>query len=402
MNRSDILNGLREGTIRIYDLEKLVPKKEAVDIRAEFLEGITSSDLKNIRSYTFDPETVRGNIENMVGAVQVPIGIAGPVIIRGNYFNGKAFIPLATTEGALVASVNRGCKAINESGGARTRIIKTGQTRAPLFETESKDVAKNLTEYVEINFDALKKVAEAESRHLRLLQIMPYTYENLVWLRMIADTGDAMGMNMISIAAQNVGVYLEQNVKGIRYLSTSGNLCVDKKPSALTLNEGRGRYIIAETLLTEKALREILRTTSPEMEKLNLYKNILSAKITGSYGENMHFANIIAATYLATGQDLGHVVEGSHGKTRMEAKGEDLYVTVTIPAIQVGTIGGGTKLPCQRECIKLTGIKESTISGANASQLAEIIATAVLSGEISGLAAYETHEMVHAHKRLNR
>ncbi len=402
MNRADILNGLRNGTIKLYELEKLAGKREAVSIRANFLEDATSSSLKNISGYTFDPEAVKGNIENMIGAVQVPIGIAGPVIIKGDYFNGKAFIPLATTEGALVASVNRGCKAINESGGATTKIVKIGQTRAPLFEAESEDVAENLTEFVERNFEAIKKVAEAESKHLKLMQIVPYTHEKLVWLRMIANTGNAMGMNMISIAAQNVGVYLEQNVKGIKYLSTSGNLCVDKKPSALTLNEGRGRYVVAETLLTEKALKEILRTTSAEMERLNLYKNILSAKITGSYGENMHFANVIAATYLATGQDLGHVVEGSHGKTRMEAKGENLYVSVTIPAIQVGTVGGGTKLPCQRECIKLTGIKESDVPGANASQLAEIIATAVLAGEISGLAAYETHQMVNAHKKLNR
>ncbi len=402
MNKSDILRGLKEGTIKIYELEKLLPRREAIALRAEFLENITSADLKNIRSYTFDPESIKGNIENMIGAVQVPIGVAGPVAIKGDFFNGKALIPMATTEGALVASVSRGCKAINESGGATTRIVKIGQTRAPLFEAESEAVARNLTEFVERNFEALKKVAEAESKHLKLMQIVPYTYGKLVWLRMTADTGNAMGMNMISIAAQNAGRYIEEKVKGVKYLSTSGNLCVDKKPSALTLNEGRGRYVIAETMLTEKALKEILRTTSAEMERLNLYKNILSAKITGSYGENMHFANVIAATYLATGQDLGHVVEGSHGKTRMEAKGEDLYVSVTIPAIQVGTIGGGTKLPCQRECIKLTGIKESDVSGANASQLAEIIATAVLAGEISGLAAYETHQMVDAHKKLNR
>ena len=399
---ADVLAQLGRGEVKLHELEKLLPKGLAVRVRAAFAEKISGTQLHSLQSYTINPGSIKGNIENMIGAVQVPVGIAGPLSIEGKFFKGKALVPLATTEGALVASVNRGCTALNRSGGVKSRLVRTGQTRAPLFEADNIDAALRLADFSQANFAELKKVAEKGSRFLTLKAIQPYVAGRLVWLRMTADTGDAMGMNMISIAAQNVGMHVEKRIKGIRYLSVSGNLCTDKKPAALTLLEGRGRYVIAESTLSERVVREVLKTTPREMEKLNLYKNIIGSALAGSYGMNSHFANVVAALYLATGQDMAHVVEGSHGITQMEMHGKDIHVSVTLPAIQVGTMGGGTQLPTAQECMKLIGIKTSKKPGEAANQLAEVVASAVLAGEISLLAAHASKQLVDAHKRLNR
>ncbi|MBI2133450.1 hydroxymethylglutaryl-CoA reductase [Candidatus Woesearchaeota archaeon] len=398
----DILKQLAKGKIRLHELEQHMTRKEAALSRAKSIQKKTSISLSNISSFTIDAESTFGNIENMIGTVQVPVGIAGPVKINGGTFKGKAYIPLATTEGALVASVNRGCKAINLSGSATVRIIRKGQTRAPLMEAANNSSRERLLEYVTKSQSELKKIGESESRFLKIKGITPHTHRNLVWLRISADTGDAMGMNMISIAAQNICRHIEKKIRGSKYISVSGNLCIDKKPSELTLRHGRGRYVVAEATLKKNAIMNVLKTTAAEMEKINLYKNIIGSTIAGSYGMNAQFANVISAFYLATGQDIAHTVEGSHGITQMQAKGENLLVTVTIPAIQVGTVGGGTKLPCQKECISLTRIKDSKVPGNSADQLAEVTATAVLAGEISLMAALQSHQLVDAHKRLNR
>ncbi len=391
----ELILQMLEGKIKPYQLEEIMGRKEAAELRAKFIEKKFSKKTEAIRNHTINHETTKGNIENMIGAIQIPLGIAGPLEIKGKNFTGECLIPLATTEGALIASINRGCKTINLSGGATTQITRVGQTRAPLFEASSPEAAARLAAYTVKNFKKLKEIAQKESRHLKLKTIEPHILDNLVWLRIKAETGEAMGMNMISIAAQNIGMHVEKQIKGIKYLSVSGNLCVDKKPSMLTLKEGRGRYAKAEATLKEIAIRKVLKTTPKELEKLNFYKNIIGSRIAGSYGMNSHFANVIAAIYAATGQDLAHVVEGSHGTTEMEMEGKDLHVSVTIPAIQVGTIGGGTELAAQKESIAITGAK-------NADQLAEIIASAVLAGEISILAAHASKTLVNAHKRLNR
>ncbi|MBI3033692.1 hydroxymethylglutaryl-CoA reductase [Candidatus Woesearchaeota archaeon] len=398
-----ILEGLKNGKIRAYELENFLSRAQAVRVRAEFIEKeFSEAGIPAIKSGSLEPEKARGNIENMIGSVQVPLGIAGPLEIKGSFFRGRALIPLATTEGALVASVNRGCSALNKSGGVKARIVKTGQTRAPLMKAESPEAAASLIRFLQENYGAVKKIAEQESRFLKLKGIEPFVYDSLIWLRMSADTGDAMGMNMISIAAQNVCIYLEGKVSGIRYLSVSGNLCVDKKPSSITLREGRGRHVVAGALLKGDVVRDVLKSTPEDMENLNIYKNIIGSSIAGSYGLNSHFANVVAAVYLATGQDMAHVVEGSHGVTWMERQGNSLKVSVSMPAIQVGTVGGGTRLPAQQECISLIGIRKSGNPGENASQLAEVVASGVLAGEISLLAAHSSRQLVDAHRRLNR
>ncbi len=395
----ELIGKLEKGEIKLYQLDELLPA-EAAEIRARFLEKSTGAKLQFIRSSSLTPEDAKGNIENMIGAVQVPLGIAGPLEIKGKNFRGKAFVPLATTEGALVASVNRGCSAISRSGGAKAEVIKAMQTRAPLFKAQDEESAAQLIKFVRNNFSLLKKTAEKTSSHLKLKEIECHCYDDLVWLRIKAETGNAMGMNMISIAAQAIGELIEKKVQGIKYLAVSGNLCTDKKPSYLTLKEGRGRYAIAEATIKGDIVRKVLKTTPQEMAKLNIYKNIIGSTLAGSYGMNAHFANVIAAIYLATGQDMAHVVEGSHGTTEMKVRGNDLNVKVTIPSIQAGTIGGGTKLPGQQESIRLMGINPASRNSAN--QLAEVIASAVLAGEISIMAALASGQLVDSHKRLNR
>ncbi|MBI3051974.1 hydroxymethylglutaryl-CoA reductase [Candidatus Woesearchaeota archaeon] len=356
--------------------------------------------LSAVRNHHLTAADVKGNIENMIGAVQVPVGVAGPLKVEGDYYKGNATIPLATTEGALVASVNRGCKAITLSGGAKVRIFKSGQTRAPLMEAESHEAACRLLSYLHGHYKAIRKIAESDSSHLRLQKIDAHLYDGLIWLKITADTDNAMGMNMISRAAEKICLHLEGKVQGVKYLAVSGNMCVDKKPSRMTLEEGRGKSVYAEATIKGSVVRQVLKTTPQAMEKLNTYKNIIASQLTGSYGMNAHFANVTAAIYLATGQDMAHVVEGSHGVTIMKAKGNSLHASVTLPAVQVGTIGGGTKLPAQRECIRLMGIKEREQNASR--KLANIVAAAVLAGELSLMAAHATKDLVKAHMRLNR
>jgi hydroxymethylglutaryl-CoA reductase (NADPH) len=208
---------------------------------------------------------------------------------------------------------------------------------------------------------------------------------------------------MISLAAETIGSYIEKNIEGIEFISTSGNLCVDKKPSAINLIEGKGKSVVAEVNISREIVENYLKITSEKLIDLNYRKNILGSTLAGSYGFNAQFANVIAAMFIATGQDVAHVVEGANGFTTMEMEGDRLHVMVTLPSLQVGTVGGGTNLPTQKECLEILGCHGSgNPPGANASKLAEIIAVAVLAGEISLLGALAARHLVKSHMKLNR
>ncbi len=359
--------------------------------RINFLQLKTGKKL-TIGNGILNEQNTRGNIENLAGTLSVPIGIAGPVKIKGKK---EHYLSLATTEGALVASVSRGCKAINLSGGASVRILKKGQTRAPLFEVENEKACADFIKFLEKNKAKIILEGQKNSRFLKINSFETIIHHGLIWLIITADTGDALGMNMISLASENIGKYIQSSVKGVKYVCVSGNMCVDKKPSKRTLKYGRGRSLFATVTLPAAIVKDVLKSTPKEMEKLNLYKNYIGSSLSESLGFNAQFANVIAALYLSTGQDLGHVVEGSHGYTIMKATKTGLEASVIIPAVQVATVGGGTKLPAQQECLNIMGAK-------NADQLSEIVACAVLAGEISLIAAHQTNTLVSAHLRLNR
>ncbi|MBT3455511.1 hydroxymethylglutaryl-CoA reductase (NADPH) [bacterium] len=401
--KKDIFEKLSSGKIKLYQLDDLVGLDLATRIRREFVESQLDLCLENIGNFCLDPKTCTANIENMIGTVQVPLAIVGPVKIVGEYATGNFYLPLATTEGALAASVNRGCSVINKSGGAQVVVLKDFQTRSILFKVNSIVEAKRFCIWVYENFEDLKKVGEQDEDFIRVEKINPYVVGLNVWLQLEANTGDAMGMNMITIAGKKIVEYIVSVFRGVEFISESGNMCVDKKPSAMNLINGRGKKVVASVMISKEIVENNLKTTVDCLVDLNYRKNILGSASAGSLGYNAHFANIIAAMFIAMGQDVAHVVDGSHGFTTVEKSGKNVLFSVTLPALQVGVIGGGTVLATQNECLRILGvhapIKET---GYNSKKLAEIIAVGVLAGELSLIGALCSHDLARSHKRLNR
>ena len=410
-------------------------RNKACEIRRKYIENKLSIELENLGKHILDfNELVGKNIENPIGAVQIPVGIAGPLPIEGETVRDEVFIPLATTEGALVAGVNRGCSLVKKSKTkVVTRIIDDKMTRAPVFKFRSVKDAILFVNFIFDNIEILRTIAKvksddlfkkikggmdlnditevfksnsvAVSRYTKLLNVKPVIVGNTVFVELSFNTGDAMGMNMVTIASNYISKWLvmnspvEANLVGI-----SGNFCVDKKPNAKSLHRGRGKTVIAEVVVKKEYVKEIMRTDPETLMELNMKKNLIGSAISGSLGFNAHFANIIAAIFLATGQDLAHVSEASVGLTNVEQTAEgDLYVSVYIPDLPVGTVGGGTRLPTARECLKILGCEGSgNPPGTNAKRLAEIISAAILVGEINLLSSIATNELAKAHQSLGR
>ncbi len=390
--------------VKLHEFEKVYgDANKAAEARRQYLEKVTGVKLENIGRTIIDLNTVVGrNIENVIGAVQIPVGVAGPLLVRGDYANGYFYVPLATTEGALVASVNRGAKFVTESGGARVKVLKDGMARAPLFRVPSLIDAVELVEWVTGHFEELKKVAESTTRFGKLKDIQHFIVGNYVWLRLVFSTGDAMGMNMVTIASEAVAKFIQENFPKAKLIALSGNMCVDKKANAVNFILGRGKTVVAEAVI-KKEILERLGITPEDVHNVNVRKNLIGSALAHSYGFNAHFANIIAAIFIATGQDVAQVVESSMGITSTEAREDGLYISVFLPSLEVGTVGGGTGLPTQREALELLGVAGSgNPPGVNALKFAEIIAAAVLAGELNLLIALARNELASAHKKLGR
>lgn len=403
----ELVEKVTKGEIKIHELDKLLGSSNlAVLVRRRFIERKIGSQLPSLASTIIDFDEVVGkNIENPIGAVQVPVGVIGPLKINGEYAKGEFYVPLATTEGALVASISRGAKAITLSGGARTRIIYDGMTRAPLIWTPTAEEALRLIEWVRNHFNEIKSAAESTTRHGRLVDIRPYITGNNVWLRFIYTTGDAMGMNMATIATDKACNYIEEKYPGkIKCLALSGNMCVDKKPALINMLEGRGKTVVAEVIVSREIVLRVLKTKPEIIHDINIRKNLLGSARAGAIAYNAHFANIIAAIFIATGQDVAQVVESSMGYTWTEITSNgDLYVSVTLPSLEVGTVGGGTRLPTQREALRILGVEGGGHPpGTNAKKFAEIIAATVLAGELNLLAALASRQLARAHEALGR
>src|SRR3989344_4086843 len=337
------------------------------------------------------------NCEQMFGAVPIPVGLAGPLKIK--FSSGEihdVYLPLATTEGALVASVNRGCKAVTEAGGVRVSSEYIGITRSIAFEVkDGKDISQKIRELE----SSWKEVAEATSDHLKILSYDIDTKDGVLFLTLVADTDEAMGMNMLTLAAQAVGEFLSKELK-ILMLTVAGNLDSDKKPSIRTKTKGRGFRVIAEVTISDEIIKRVLKTDSDTLLKTARAKLKIGSKLAGALGSNQHVANVIATLYLATGQDAGHIVEGSLSDTNVSRAEGGIAIKVELPAILVGVRGGGTNLPAQKQCLDLL-LKEKTKLRPSA-QLAEILGGAVLAGELSLLAAQATHTLARAHQTLAR
>jgi hydroxymethylglutaryl-CoA reductase (NADPH) len=387
--------------IKFYELDKFtdVPDK----IRLKVIEKRLGVSLENIEKSIISSVDCKANIENMIGSTQIPLGLAGPVMINGENAKGSFYLPLATTEGALVASVNRGCSVINKSGGAYSIILKNEQTRSILFKADSIIEAKKFSDWVENNFPELKNAGEMDEKFIEIKKIERYIIGLNIWLRIRANTNDAMGMNMVTIAGKKIADYVFDNYKNIEFISETGNLCTDKKASAMNLINTRGKKVIASVDIPESVIKDILKTSSEKLIDLNYRKNLLGSAASSSLGFNAHFANIIAAMFAALGQDLAHVVDGSLGFTTVEKNKNGINFSVTLSDLQVGTIGGGTGLKTQKECLSILGVfGPGNPPGSNSRKLAEIISVGVLAGEISLLAALCTKDLSKAHQKHNR
>eukprot|EP01133_Synstelium_polycarpum_P007387 gene7387-8622_t len=343
--------------------------------------------------------------ENIIGYVPIPVGVAGPLLLDGKLVS----IPMATTEGCLVASTHRGCKAITKSGGARSAVIGNGMTRAPVVRFPGVTRSAELKKWIENqeNFYQIATAFNSTSRFARLKSIKVVMAGRLVYLRFKSSTGDAMGMNMVSKGVEKALEVLTEYFPEMEVLSLSGNVCTDKKPSAINWVEGRGKSVVCEALITGDIVRDVLKTTVESLVSLNIDKNLIGSAMAGSIGGfNAHASNIVTALYIATGQDPAQNVESSNCITLMEPmnNGADLYISVTMPSIEVGTVGGGTHLPAQSACLDLLKVRGANVErpGANSEQLARVVAGAVMAGELSLMSALAAGHLVRSHLKHNR
>ncbi|QXJ33212.1 hydroxymethylglutaryl-CoA reductase (NADPH) [Saccharolobus shibatae] len=405
MKIDEVVEKLIRGEISFHEIDNLLEANAAMVARRLALEKILGIGLPSIGSTVIDYSEIKNkNAENVIGAVQIPLGIVGPIRVNGDYAKGDFYVPLATTEGALIASVNRGSKAVTLSGGVRVKVLKDEMTRAPVFRFDSIEEIPNFLKFIEENVEKIKNITNSTSSHGRLKSITPFVLGNNVWLRFSFETGDAMGMNMVTIAVEKVCEFIEENFPSADCLAVSGNMCSDKKQTNVNSLFGRGKTVVAEALIKKDVIKSVLRSNAQLIHDINLRKNWLGTARAGSLSQfNAHFANIVTAIFIATGQDVAQVVESSSGYTWTEVRGEDLYISVTLPSLEVGTIGGGTRLPTQKEALSIMGVYGSgNPPGSNAKKFAEIVASTVLSGELNLLAALANRELGKAHARLGR
>lgn len=405
MNIEEVVNKAVNGEIELHEIDNLLDANAAMVARRMALEKILNISLPAIGSTILDYSEIKNkNTENMIGAIQIPVGVVGPLKVEGDYARGLFYVPIATTEGALIASVNRGAKAVTKSGGAKVKIFFDGMTRAPLFVLPDIASVEEFLSWVKEHKEDLRKIAKTTTSHGDLIDVQPFTLGNNVWLRFVFSSGDAMGMNMATIASEAICDYIEENFEKAKCIAVSGNLCSDKKQSMVNSLFGRGKTVIAEAVIKEEVLKEVLHTTAERINEVNVRKNLLGGARAGNiYQFNAHFANIITGIFIATGQDVAQVVESSTGFTWTEVRDKNLYISVTLPSLEVGTVGGGTRLPTQREALSIMGVAGSgNPIGSNAKKFAEIIAATVLAGELNLLAALSNRELGRAHKALGR
>ena len=363
--------------------------------RREYIEKSLKIKLENIaNSHIEDEKNI--NCENLIGASAFPLGVAGPISVKSEKLRVKNyFIPLATTEGALVASVSRGCKAINLSGGVTAFVENVGVTRGPVFETSGLEESMKLKKWLKDNFNLLKTEAEKTSSHIQLKKLGTRIAGTYVYVRFYFDTQEAMGMNMVTIATEKISQFIQKNTS-IRCLAVSGNFCIDKKPAWLNFISGRGKRAWAEVILKREVVKDVLKTTPEEFFEVWLSKCMIGSAMSGSLGFNAHFANVVAAFFAATGQDIAHTVEGSMGVTTSKVlENGNLYISIYMPSVMIGTVGGGTKLKIKQEALSIIGAENSI-------KLAKVLSGAVLAGEISLLASLAEGTLAKTHEKLGR
>jgi hydroxymethylglutaryl-CoA reductase (NADPH) len=372
--------------------------RAAATDRLAFLREVTGGSPEHIGRYSLDPSLLPGNIENFVGAAQVPIGVAGPLLINGEHAQGEFYVPMATTEGTLVAGYNRGMKLLHAAGGVTTTVVGDVMQRAPAFGFDTARDARAFGEWVTENFAPIKREAESTTRTGHLHDIEQFSASRYLFLRFNFTTGDAAGQNLAGKATRQACGWICAQYPGIRHFYLESNLATDKKSSQVNILRTRGKRVVAEARLSPGLIRDVMHTTPAVMFQARQVSN-LGGLMAGVNNNGNHSANAITALFVATGQDIANVAESSAAlvHTEMLANG-DYYYSITIPALIVATYGGGTGLPTQRECLELLGC----YGAGKVRKLAEIVAATVLCGEISLGAAVVADEWVAAHEKLGR
>jgi hydroxymethylglutaryl-CoA reductase (NADPH) len=376
-----------------YDKE-LNYDEEFVKKRREWLSDKTHTKFNHIAQYSTKSTEFRGNIENFVGTAQVPIGIVGPLLVKGDYAKGMFYVPFATTEGAMVETYQRGAIALTKAGGVRVFVNKDMNYLDPYFLFESSSEAKRFTVWLSNNFNKIKEQAEHTTKFGKLVSITPYQIGKRVALDIAYFTSDAMGANMINIATEEICNYICHEV-GVNSYCLRSNLSSEKKASGRNMIIGYGKEVIAEAVIPEKIINRFLFTTSKAIA--DSYKSwALCSLQAGMIGMNAHFANGSAAVFIACGQDVAHVANVSVGIMNFELTEEgDLYLAVKLPNIIVGTIGGGTALGTQKECLEMIGC----YGKGKSKKFAEILGAVLLAGELGISAGATTKYFLDPHKR---
>jgi hydroxymethylglutaryl-CoA reductase (NADPH) len=403
--RDEMIRSLVEGRLRFHEIPHEIPAQEAAAIRREALARLSGAPLTATGHYSFDADVAATrHCENFIGVAQIPMGVVGPLNVHGDYVDGDVYVPMATTEGALLASINRGCAALRLAGGASVNVEDVGMTRAPVFRARSQREARAFLSWVEEHEDEIRETAEATSRFLKMTGLRTYVFGTTIFLRFRFTTGDAMGMNMATIACDRVVRDLIEPKTGIPCVALSGNYCVDKKAASVNFSEGRGKRVHAEVVLDAAILRDVLKTDSRSLVEVQYRKNLLGSIAAGAMGYNAHYANVLSAFFIATGQDPAHVVGGSTGVTCIEPRENGaVYASVFLPDLPLGAKGGGTALGTQSEALRILGVAaDPDRPGHAAMRLAEILGGAVLAGELSLMAAFTSSDLARAHQRLGR
>ncbi|XP_019741698.1 3-hydroxy-3-methylglutaryl-coenzyme A reductase-like isoform X1 [Hippocampus comes] len=410
LSDGEVINLVASRHILSYKLDAVLETPErGVAIRREILSSRLPlpAALSSLPYKNYDYAKVTGTCcENVIGYMPVPVGVAGPLPLDDKQF----YVPMATTEGCLVASTNRGCRALSLSGGCRSRVLADRMTRGPAVRLPSACRAAEVKAWLESGegLSVIKDAFDQTSRFARLEKMLVGLAGRNLYIRFEAPTGDAMGMNMLSKGCEKALQRLRQQHADVEVLSVSGNFCTDKKSAAINWILGRGKGAVCEATLPAKVVREVLKSNTAALVELNISKNLVGSAMAGSVGGfNAHAANIVAAIFIACGQDPAQTVGSANCVTQMEAAGpdgEDLYISCTMPSIELGTVGGGTNLPAQQACLRMLGVQGTRPDqpGENARQLARVVCATVLAGELSLMAALEAGQLVESHMTHNR
>jgi hydroxymethylglutaryl-CoA reductase (NADPH) len=369
-----------------------------VNTRQNYIRETCGSSPDTVFDYTLDTKAIKGNIEHFVGAAQVPLGIAGPIIVNGEHANGEFLIPMATTEGTLVASYNRGMKLLNLNGGVTATVVGDAMQRAPVFVFDNARQARDFVVWMDQQFDNIKKEADASDPHVCLSYIDHILSNKFAYLRFNFTTGDAAGQNMVGRATFVACSWILARYQGIKNFFLESNLATDKKSSQINIMRSRGKRVTAEATIKKDDLLRVMRV-EPKQIDFHGRVSAVGSFLAGTTNTGLHSANGIAAMFIATGQDVANVSESSAAILYSEVdQNGDLYLSLTIPALIVATCGGGTGLSTQSECLQMLDCY-----GTNkVRKFAEIVASVVLAGEISLACAISSLDWVPSHEEYGR